>query len=93
MSFVRAVLKMNRFVESTFLYIELKGNDFLYSMVYKNILFSEVLNLKGEKFLNFDTDTFVTLLLSFRGQMSQDSEKATRLIYKEKREGHSSGLL
>ena len=71
---------MNRFVESTFLYIELKGNDFLYSMVYKNILFSEVLNLKGEKFLNFDTDTFVTLLLklSFRVQMSQDSEKATR---------------
>ena len=87
LSFVRAVLKMNRFVESTFLYIELKGNDFLYSMVYKNILFSEVLNLKGEKFLNFDTNTFVTLLLklSFRGQMSQDSEKATRLIYKEKR--------
>ena len=73
----------------------LKGNDFLYSMVYKNILFSEVLNLKGEKFLNFDNDTFVTLLLklSFRVKMSQDSEKATRVIYKEKREGHSSGLL
>ena len=56
-------------------------------MVYKNILFSEVLNLKGEKFLNFDTDTFVTLVLklSLRVQMSQDSEKANRLIYKEKR--------
>ena len=64
-------------------------------MIYKNILFSEVLNLKVEKFLNFDTDTFVTLLLKlyFRVQMSQYSERATiRLNYRENGEGHRSGL-
>ena len=33
-----------------------------YSMIHKNILFFEVLNLKGVEFLTFDIDTFVTPL-------------------------------
>ena len=62
-----------------------------YSMIHKNILFFEVLNLKGVEFLTFDIDTFVTPLqkLPFR----VNTLRRPLGNYEAKREGHSSSLL
>ena len=59
-----------------------------YSMIHKNILLFEVLNLKGVEFLTFDIDTFVTPLQKLPFRVSTLLRRPLG-YYKAKREGCS----
>ena len=58
-----------------------------YSMIHKNILLFEVLNLKGVEFLTFDIDTFITPLQKFPFRVN--TLRRPLGYYEAKREGQS----